>query len=192
MTDPLSLFDAWYQEARTSETSDPNAMAVATATRDAVPSVRMVLLKEHGPEGFVFYTNLGSRKGEELAANPRAALCFHWKSTYKQVRIEGPITLVSDAEADAYFASRERSKQLAAIASQQSRPLPSYDVLEDKVAALDALHAEKRPPRPAHWTGVRVIPDRFEFWEGTQDRMHHRRLLLADGHGGWAETLLYP
>lgn len=188
---PFQLFDEWYAQAKASEPSDPNAMAVATATPDAIPSVRMVLLKDHGPEGFVFYTNLESRKGDELTANPRASLCFHWKSTYKQVRIEGRIEQVSDAEADAYFASRSRAKQLAATASRQSRPLPAFEKFEQEIAALDAKYAGRDLPRPDHWSGVRVIPDQIEFWEGTQERTHHRRLFVRDGDG-WREGLLYP
>ena len=188
---PFQLFDDWYAEAKASEPSDPNAMALATATPDAMPSVRMVLLKDHGPDGFVFYTNMESRKGDELTANPRAALCFHWKSTYKQIRIEGRIEQVSDAEADAYFASRGRAKQLAATASDQSRPLASFEAFEEKVAALDAESADKEMTRPDHWTGVRVIPDTIEFWEGTQERMHHRQLFVREGNG-WRVGLLYP
>lgn len=188
---PFQLFDTWYAEAKASEPSDPNAMAVATATPDAIPSVRMVLLKEHDENGFVFYTNMESRKGDELTANPRASLCFHWKSTYKQVRIEGRIEQVSDEEADAYFASRGRAKQLAATASDQSRPLESFATFEDKVAALDEATKGEQLERPAHWTGVRVIPDSFEFWEGTQERMHHRQLFVRH-RDGWKVGLLYP
>ena len=189
---PFELFDEWYDEAKASEPSDPNAMAVATATKEGRPSVRMVLFKDHGPDGFVFYTNTLSRKGEELAENDRAALCIHWKSTYKQVRIEGPVVQVTAAEADAYFASRERTKQLAASASLQSQELESRDLFEGKIRELDKLYATGALPRPPHWTGYRVIPRCIEFWEGTQERMHHRRLFTDEGNGVWAETLLYP
>ena len=189
---PFDLFDEWYEEARASEPSDPNAMAVATATAEGRPSVRMVLFKDHGPDGWVFYTNSLSRKGEELAQNDRAALCIHWKSTYKQVRIEGPVVQVTAAEADAYFASRERTKQLAASASLQSQELPSRDLFQGKIDELDKLYENGQLPRPPHWTGYRVIPRCIEFWEGTQERMHHRRLFTDEGNGRWSETLLYP
>lgn len=189
---PFDLFDEWYAEARASEPSDANAMALATATAAGRPSVRMVLFKDHGPDGWVFYTNSLSRKGEELAENDRAALCIHWKSTYKQVRIEGPVRQVSDAEADAYFASRERAKQLAASASLQSQELASRDLFEGKIRELDKLYEAGQIPRPPHWTGYRVIPRCIEFWEGTQERMHHRRLFTDEGNGRWSETLLYP
>ncbi|MBW0145731.1 pyridoxamine 5'-phosphate oxidase [Sphingomicrobium clamense] len=189
---PFDLFNEWYEEAKASEPSDPNAMAVATATAEGRPSVRMVLFKDHGPDGWVFYTNTLSRKGEELAENDRAALCIHWKSSYKQVRIEGPVEQVTDAEADAYFASRERSKQLAASASLQSQELESRELFEAKVDELDKLYCDSDLPRPPHWTGYRVIPRCIEFWEGTQERMHHRRLFTDEGNGRWSETLLYP
>ena len=189
---PFELFDQWYDEAKASEPSDANAMALATATASGRPSVRMVLFKEHGPDGWVFYTNTLSRKGEELAENDRAALCIHWKSTYKQVRIEGPVERVPDAQADAYFASRERAKQLAASASLQSQELASRDLFEGKIRELDTLYESGQLPRPPHWTGYRVIPRCIEFWEGTQERMHHRRLFTDEGNGRWIETLLYP
>lgn len=190
--DPFPMFDEWFAEAKANEPSDPNAMALATATPEGVPSVRIVLLKEHGTDGFVFYTNKHSRKGMELTANPRAALAFHWKSTYRQVRIEGRIEDVSDAEADVYFASRDRAKQLAAAASDQSRPLPSRDVFMEKIAALDERYARRDLPRPHDWGGYRLVPDAIEFWEGTQTRMHHRILCTRQPGGEWTEGLLYP
>ncbi|MCJ7420828.1 pyridoxamine 5'-phosphate oxidase [Sphingomicrobium astaxanthinifaciens] len=189
--DPFHLFDDWFAEARAAEPADPNAMALATATPGGAPSVRIVLLKDHGPDGFVFYTNQHSRKGEELAANTRAALAFHWKSTYKQVRIEGRVEPVDAATADAYFQSRGRDKQLAAAASDQSRPLPSRQVFLDRIAALEARYPEGDLPRPAHWGGYRLVPERIEFWEGTPERMHHR-ILFTRSAEGWDEGLLYP
>ncbi|WP_265587836.1 pyridoxamine 5'-phosphate oxidase [Sphingomicrobium arenosum] len=189
--DPFQMFDDWFAEACAREPSDPNAMALATATPEGLPSVRIVLLKDHGPDGFTFYTNKQSRKGEELAANAHAALAFHWKSTYKQVRITGRIEHVDDATADAYFASRGRDKQLAATASDQSRPLPSRDIFLERIAALEEDYPEGDLPRPAHWGGFRLIPDAIEFWEGTPERMHHRILFTRTG-SGWQEGLLYP
>lgn len=190
--DPMALFDKWYDEARARETSDPNAMALATADVAGRPSVRMVLMKSHGPEGFTFYTNLLSRKGHELVVNPHAALCFHWKSTYKQIRIEGPVEPVEDAQADAYFASRGREKQLAASASKQSRPLPDRALFEERIAALDEEYAGRELPRPPHWGGYSVRPMAIEFWEGSDDRMHHRQLFTRTPGGDWSRTLLYP
>lgn len=190
--DPFALFADWYAQARAAEPSDSNAMALATATPDGRPSVRMVLLKAWDRDGFVFYTNTQSRKGDELAANPHVALCFHWKSTYKQVRIEGSVTPVTTAEADAYFESRGRAKQIAAIASDQSRPLDARETYEARMEQVADAYPEGLLPRPAHWSGYRVAPTRIEFWEGTPERMHHRQLFIADGNGGWSETLLYP
>ncbi|MBB3763107.1 pyridoxamine 5'-phosphate oxidase [Sphingomicrobium lutaoense] len=190
--DPLALFDEWYAKAKAGEPSDPDAMALATSDGNGRPSVRMVLLKAHGPEGFVFYTNLLSRKGLELSVNPQAALCFHWKSLYRQVRIEGPVRPVSDEEADAYFASRGRAKQLAASASKQSRPMADRAVFDERIAALDEEYAGRDLPRPPHWSGYAVKPLSIEFWEGTQDRMHHRQLFTRTDEGSWTRTLLYP
>ncbi|MCM8558488.1 pyridoxamine 5'-phosphate oxidase [Sphingomicrobium sediminis] len=187
--DPFRIFEEWYEEAKASEPRDANAMVVATATSDGAPSARYVLFKDHGPGGFVFYTNLESRKGLELATNPRAAIAIHWKSTYKQVRIEGPVEQVDDATADAYFASRGRDKQLAASASQQSRELPSEDLFEARIEELDKLDVLSRP---AHWSGLRVIPERIELWEGNESRTHHRRLFVKQEDGSWTESLLYP
>jgi len=189
--DPLPLFDAWLAEAGRSEPNDPEAMALATADPDGRIGCRMVLLKGRGPEGFDFYTNEESDKGEQLAARPRAALLFHWKSLRRQVRIEGEVTRIPDAEADAYFASRGRASQLGAWASDQSRPLDARTTFEQRVADATAEFADAEVPRPPHWGGYRVVPDRIEFWEDRPARLHHRRLFTRTGDG-WAEGLLYP
>ena len=161
--DPHSLFENWLAEAQASEPNDPNAMAVATVGADGQPSVRMVLLKGHDERGFVFYTNYESRKAAELLATPRAALLFHWKSLRRQIRIEGPIEPVSDAEGDAYFATRHRDSQLGAWASDQSRPLPSRALFEARFAEMESRFADGNVPRPPHWSGFRVMPERIEF-----------------------------
>ena len=189
--DPFQLFDQWFAEARASEPSDPEAMALATADAAGRPSVRMVLLKGHGPGGFVFYTNDTSAKGQQLAANPRAALLFHWKSLRRQVRIEGPVDRVPSAEADAYFASRSRDSQLGAWASDQSRPLESRQLFERRFEEMRHKYEGRDVPRPAHWGGYRVIPERIEFWTDRPHRLHERRLFVRDGEG-WIEGLLYP
>ena len=191
MTDPLALFDAWFAEAQASEPNDPNAMALATADAAGRPSNRMVLLKGHGPDGFVFYTNREGRKAGDLAANPQAALLFHWKSLRRQVRIEGAVSVASDTESDTYFASRSRDSQLGAWASDQSRPLDARETFEARVAAADARFAGAPVPRPAHWGGYRVTPDTIEFWQDRAHRLHERRLFTRAG-GSWSEGLLYP
>ncbi|MCW1382337.1 pyridoxamine 5'-phosphate oxidase [Novosphingobium sp. KCTC 2891] len=188
----MAIFEDWFAQARQSEPNDPNAMALATATPQAVPSVRMVLLKGHGPDGFVFYTNFESRKGGELAANPHVALLFHWKSLRRQVRVEGVIEQVTPAEADAYFASRHPQSRLGSAASDQSRPLPSRQVYLDRVEALTAQYPDGNVPRPAHWSGYRVRPVAIEFWQDRDYRLHERRRFVVDGQGGWTSTLLYP
>jgi len=190
-TDPFQLFDEWFAEARASEINDPEAMALATATPDGRPSLRMVLLKGHGPDGFVFYTNQRSRKGEELAANPQAALLFHWKPVRRQVRIEGPVSIVSCEEADAYFASRSRDSQLGAWASNQSWPLPTRAEFEKKYEDMRTKFEGMDIPRPPHWGGFRVAPESFEFWTDRPHRLHERRVFTRDGDG-WREGLLYP
>ena len=193
--DPIALFEAWFAEARTSEPNDANAMALATATADGAPSVRMVLLKEHGPDGFVFYTNGESRKGAEIRANPHAALLFHWKSLHRQVRIEGPLEEVSADMADAYFASRHPDSRLGSAASDQSRPLDSRDTYLARVEALRQAYPGGAVPRPPHWTGFRLAPRRIEFWISRAHRLHERRLFVRQGQGAdgrWTSTLLYP
>ena len=190
-SDPFQLFDEWFAEATASEPSDPNAMALATADQDGRPSVRIVLLKEHGGDGFVFYTNQRSRKGEELAHNAWAALLFHWKSLRRQVRIEGPVGLVSCEEADAYFASRSRDSQLGAWASNQSWPLASRAEFEGRYEEMKAKFEGNNVPRPPHWGGFRVAPDTIEFWTDRPHRLHERRLFKRDGKV-WSEGLLYP
>lgn len=189
--DPLTLFDAWYAEAKAAEVNDPDAMALATADANGAPSVRMVLLKGHGPEGFTFFTNTGSRKGDELTGNPQAALLFHWKSLRRQVRVEGPVAEVDAAEADAYFATRGRDSQLGAWASDQSRPLASRGEFLARIAKVTAKYLVGTVPRPPHWTGFRVKPNRIEFWTDRPHRLHERRLFTRTDDG-WTEGLLYP
>ena len=190
--DPIALFDAWFAKASESEPNDANAMALATATPDGRPSVRMVLLKGHDAGGFVFYTNAGSRKGEEIRANPRAALLFHWKSLRRQVRIEGPLSEVTPAEADAYFASRHPDSRLGSAASDQSRPLHDRTTYLERVESLRAEYPDGNVPRPPHWTGFRLAPDAIEFWIDRPHRLHERRRFSRAAGGGWVSTLLYP
>ena len=197
--DPFAVFDAWFAEARRTEPNDSNAMALATATPDGVPSVRMVLLKGHGVHlgeggGFVFYTNSHSRKGAELLANPQAALLFHWKSLRRQVRIEGQVARVSDVDADAYFASRARDSQLGAVASDQSAPLDSRETFLARFAEAEARFAGREVERPNHWLGFCLVPRAIEFWQDREHRLHDRRRYLRDpaAAGGWTSTLLYP
>ena len=191
-TDPFQLFDDWFAEARTSEPNDPEAMALATANRDGKPSVRMVLLKGHGPDGFVFYTNEESDKGRELKENPWAALLFHWKTLRRQVRIEGEVERVSDKEADAYFATRSRDSQLGAWASDQSRPLESREVFEVRYEEMKRRFEGGPVPRPSHWGGFKVVPLILEFWQDRPHRLHERQVFLAQDDQGWAEGLVYP
>ncbi|MED5544226.1 MAG: pyridoxamine 5'-phosphate oxidase [Pseudomonadota bacterium] len=190
--DPFALFSAWYDEARGTEPNDSNAMALATATPEGVPSVRMVLLKGHGPDGFVFYTNGHSRKGGEIAANPHVALLFHWKSLRRQIRIEGALSPVTPAEADAYFHSRHRDSQLGAVASDQSAPLDSRETFLARYEEVRARFEGGEVERPAHWGGYRVVPVAMEFWQDRPYRLHERRRFERVGEGPWASTLLYP
>jgi pyridoxamine 5'-phosphate oxidase len=190
-TDPFALFHTWYTEARTTELNDSNAMALATADAQGHPSVRMVLLKGYDERGFVFYTNRESRKAGDLAANPHVALLFHWKSLRRQIRIEGPVSFASDEESDAYFASRGRDSQLGAWASDQSRPLDSRATFEDRFAEVQARFEGQPVPRPPHWGGYRVTPERIEFWLDREHRLHERRVFTRAGEG-WAEGMLYP
>lgn len=190
--DPLALFAEWFAEARRHEPNDPDGVALATATPDGAPSVRMVLMKHFDAEGFVFYTNGHSRKGEEIAANPKAAMLFHWKSLRRQVRIEGSVSEVDPAMADAYFASRSRDSQIGALASDQSRPLASRAAFLGRIAKVAATHLVGAVPRPPHWTGYRLTPSRIEFWMDRPFRLHERRQFNRRAEGGWTSTLLYP
>ena len=190
-TEPFELFSAWFEEARASEPNDPNAMALATVDADGMPDVRMVLMNGRSPEGFVFYSHTNSAKGRELAANPNAALLFHWKSLRRQIRIEGPIEEVTPAEADAYFATRGRDSQLGAHASLQSRQLDDSSTFEQRFADTAARFEGRDVPRPERWTGFRVVPDRIEFWQDRAHRLHERRLFTRAGDR-WTEGLLYP
>lgn len=189
--EPHAIFEEWLAEARLAEPNDPIAMAVATADEQGRPSVRMVLMKGHDARGFVFYTNVGSRKGNDLAVNSQAALLFHWKSLRRQVRVEGKVKPVSEAEADAYFATRPRDSQLGAWASDQSRPLDARSVFEARYQEMKARFEGQDVPRPPFWSGYRVIPDRIEYWTDRAHRLHERRLFVR-GADGWSEGLLYP
>jgi pyridoxamine 5'-phosphate oxidase len=190
-TDPFALFRDWYAEARETEINDSNAVALATADAEGRPSVRMVLLKGFDERGFVFYTNRESRKADDLAANPHAALLFHWKSLRRQVRIEGAVTLASNEESDSYFASRSRDSQLGAWASDQSRPLDERATFEARYEAMRRRFDGQPVSRPPHWGGYRVSPERIEFWQDREHRLHERRLFERAGDG-WREGLLYP
>jgi len=197
--DPYALFEEWFTLARTSEPNDSNAMALATATADGRPSVRMVLLKGHGAGereggGFTFFTNAESRKGEQIRSNMHAALLFHWKSLRRQVRIEGSLEEVSAERADDYFHSRAFVSQVGSAASDQSRTMPDRQTYIDRVETLHAQHeAAGEVPRPAHWTGFTLSPERIEFWMDRANRLHDRRLFIREGDGsGWSDSLLYP
>jgi len=191
--DPLALFAAWFAEACQREPNDPNAMALATVDEDGVPDVRMVLMKGFDADGFVFYSHLASAKGRELAANPNAGLLFHWKSLRRQVRIRGPVTPVTDTEADAYFSTRPKQAQIGAWASKQSQPLESRFAFEQAIAKVAAKHLIGEVPRPPGWSGWRIAPARFEFWHDRPFRLHDRIEFRRDAPGGaWTKVRLYP
>ena len=189
--DPVALFSEWLAEAVRSEVNDPNAMALATVDPDGLPDVRMVLLKDAGPDGFVFYTNLGSAKGRQLAASGKAALLFHWKSLRRQVRVRGTVSAVSVEDADAYWATRARPAQLGAWASQQSQPLPDRLAFEKAIAAYGLKFGLGKAPRPPHWSGFRITPSHIEFWRDRPFRLHER-LVFEAAPGGWTTSRLYP
>jgi len=191
ISEPFDQFRRWFAEAEASEPNDPNAMAIASVGADGQPSVRMVLLKDADPRGFVFYTNYESRKGTQLQETRKAALLFHWKTLGRQVRAEGAVESVSDEEADAYYASRHRSSQIGAWASQQSRPLESRFELEKRVAMYAAKYAIGAVPRPPYWSGFRIVPNRIEFWENKPFRLHDRLVYHRAGDG-WTTEKLYP
>jgi pyridoxamine 5'-phosphate oxidase len=189
--DPMALFAEWLAEAVAKEVNDANGMSLATVDADGMPDVRMVLLKDAGPDGFVFYTNLDSAKGRQLAEHPQAALLFHWKSLRRQVRVRGTVSRVSDAEADAYWATRARPAQLGAWASEQSRPLPDRLAFEKRIAEFGLKFGLGKPPRPPHWSGFRVTPTHIEFWRDRAFRLHER-LVFDRAAGGWTTSRLYP
>ncbi len=194
MHDPIAQFTAWYADAKNHPAiADASAMTLATATLGGKPAARMVLLKEHGPHGFVFYGNMNSRKFRELKANPQAALCWYWPALDRQIRVEGAVAPVSDAEADAYFASRERGKQIGAWASDQSAPMPNRDAFEENIAALTRVYDGKPVPRPPHWSGWRLSATYIEFWSQGNHRLHAREVYTrADAGAAWGHRLLYP
>jgi pyridoxamine 5'-phosphate oxidase len=189
-TDPLQIFAEWMREADVGEPNDPNAASLATTTLAGKPSLRMVLIKRVDARGFCFFTNAESRKGSQLAENPQAALCFHWKSIRRQVRVEGPVTLLDDADVDIYFHSRSRRSQIGAAVSAQSRPLASREELQQQVQKFGDEHPGE-VPRPSYWRGYCVRPERIEFWMDGPDRLHDRLLFVADGEG-WQRSRLYP
>jgi len=190
-TSPFVQFESWMADAVNAEVNDPNAMIVATVAADGRPSLRTVLLKGVDETGFVFYTNKESRKGDELAANPYAALLFYWKSLHRQIRIEGSVESVTDAEADAYFATRARVSRLGAWASQQSRPLEQRSILEARLAETDRRYPNDIP-RPGYWSGYRVVPEMFEFWQDMPYRLHDRTVYRRSRDGGWQQGKLFP
>ena len=190
-SEPLTLFANWFGDAEKTEPNDPNAVALATVDAEGLPDVRMVLLKGYDERGFVFYTNFESAKGVEILGSMKAAMCFHWKSLRRQVRLRGPVEIVSDEEADAYYASRARGSRIGAWASKQSRPLESRFALEKAVTEYTARHAIGDIPRPPYWSGFRIMPQTIEFWHDRPFRLHDRLVFSRDGEG-WRTTRLYP
>ncbi|MCD1632803.1 pyridoxamine 5'-phosphate oxidase [Martelella mediterranea] len=191
--DPFELFAKWLKDAQASEPNDPNAVAVATVDEDGLPNVRMVLMKEFDANGFVFYTNFESQKGRELLGQPKAAMCFHWKSLRRQIRLRGPVEVVTDAEADSYFQSRPRGSRIGAWASKQSRTLESRFALERAVAKTTAKYGVSEIPRPAHWSGFRLKPVSIEFWHDGKFRLHDRIEFRRNAaEGGWHKVRMYP
>ena len=191
--DPFALFADWLSEAEKSEINDPTALSLATVDEDGLPNVRMVLLKEFDERGFVFYTNFESQKGTEILATRKAAMCFHWKSLRRQVRVRGPVSIVSDAEADEYYASRARGSRIGAWASKQSRPLESRFALEKEVAKFTAKYPVGEIPRPPHWSGFRISPVYLEFWKDGAFRLHDRIIFRREEEGAaWTKTRFYP
>ena len=191
-SDPFTQFDAWFAEAKASEINDPNAMTVASVGTDGQPSARMVLLKGHSRDGFVFYTNQQSHKANQIAQRPFVALLFHWKTLRRQIRIEGTVLTVDPAVADAYFATRGRDSQIGAWASEQSRPLDSRATFEARFEEVSARYEGVDVPRPPHWSGYCVSPQKIEFWQDREHRLHERRVFTRTGPDRWDEAMLYP
>jgi pyridoxamine 5'-phosphate oxidase len=191
LPEPLERFARWFEEAKAAIPVDPNAVVLATVDAQGHPDARVVLLKGFDAHGFVFYTNFQSRKGQELQAHPRAALCFYWPTLERQVRVEGPVRPVTDEEADAYFATRARASQLGAWASDQSRPLASREELQRRFDQVEATYADRPVPRPPHWGGFRLSPQRLELWRARPSRLHERELYTLE-NGGWTHRLLFP
>jgi len=193
LDDPIELFKVWMDEAKKSEPNDPNALSLATSNKDNLPSVRMVLLKEFSQKGFVFYTNLNSQKGNELKENPNAAMCFHWKSLLRQIRISGKISLVEDSVADQYYNSRGYDSRIGAWASKQSKELKNRDELENSIKEFKKKFNDKNNvPRPDHWSGWNLSPNRIEFWLDGDSRIHERLNYTIDKSGNWIKSLLSP
>ena len=193
LDDPIELFKVWMDEAKKSEPNDPNALSLATSNKDNLPSVRMVLLKEFNQKGFVFYTNLNSQKGNELKENPNAAMCFHWKSLLRQIRISGKITQVDDSVADQYYNSRGYDSRIGAWASKQSKELKNRDELENSIKEFKKKFNDKNNvPRPGHWSGWNLSPIRIEFWLDGDSRIHERLNYTIDKSGNWIKSLLSP
>jgi pyridoxamine 5'-phosphate oxidase len=190
--EPFRLFSQWLADATKSEPNDPNGVALATVDEVGMPDVRMVLLKGFDEQGFVFYTNFESTKGREILSTMKAAMCFHWKSLRRQVRVRGPVETVSDAEADAYFATRPRGSRIGAWASKQSRPLEGRFALEKSVAEYTARYAIGKIPRPPYWSGFRIVPQTIEFWHDRPFRLHDRIVFSRTADNGWEKTRLYP